>query len=103
MPLLLSRDERDGRRAIGAARRNGRRWYTSKVQRHDPTIPADEVARIDRRLGALGARYQIVRYPGVRPGFVFPGRDTYDARAAEDAWDRTSAFLEAHLGPATPA
>ena len=69
----------------------------------DPTIPADEVARIDQRLGELGARHQIVRYPGVRPGFVFPGRDTYDARAADDAWDRTSAFLEAHLGPAAPA
>ncbi len=63
----------------------------------DPTIPEDEVARIDRRLRDLGLRYEIVRYPGIRPGFTFASRDTYAAREADDAWRRTMAFLGVHL------
>ena len=69
----------------------------------DPTIPPEEVRSIDRRLREFGAVYEIVRYPGVRPGFVFPGRDTYAPREAEDAWGRTLAFLDTHLRRATPA
>jgi carboxymethylenebutenolidase len=63
----------------------------------DPTIPDDEVRRIEHRLREFGARYEIVRYPGVRPGFTFPARDTYASREADDAWRRTMAFLDAHL------
>jgi carboxymethylenebutenolidase len=63
----------------------------------DPTVPPDEVASIDAGLRASGATYQIVHYPGVRPGFVFPGRDTYAAREADDAWHRTLTFFDAEL------
>jgi carboxymethylenebutenolidase len=64
----------------------------------DPTIPADEVARIEARLREFGAVHEVVRYPGVRPGFVFPGRDTFDPAADGDAWRRTREFLARHLG-----
>lgn len=60
----------------------------------DQTIPEAEVASIERK---LGAPHQIVRYPGVRPGFVFPGRDTYAESAAEDSWSRMLAFFDAAL------
>ena len=63
----------------------------------DPTIPPDEVASIDARLRAFGATYDIVRYPGVRPGFLFPGRDTYAEREAADAWHRMLTFLDTEL------
>lgn len=60
----------------------------------DQTIPAAEVASIE---GKLGAPHQIVRYPGVRPGFVFPGRDTYAESAAADSWSRMLAFFDTAL------
>jgi carboxymethylenebutenolidase len=63
----------------------------------DQTIPEDEVDRIERRLRQLGVRYEIVRYPGIRPGFTFPDRDTYAPREAEDAWRRTLHFFDTHL------
>jgi carboxymethylenebutenolidase len=64
----------------------------------DPTVPSAEVDSIDARLRRGGAAYEIVRYPGVKPGFVFPGRDTYREGEAEDAWNRQLGFLERNLG-----
>ena len=64
----------------------------------DPTVPPAEVESIDARLRRAGAACEIVRYPGVKPGFVFPGRDTYRAGEAEDAWTRQLGFLERNLG-----
>lgn len=65
----------------------------------DPTIPNDEVDRIERRFRELGIRHELVRYSGIRPGFIFPDRDTYAPREAEDAWQRTLTFFETHLRP----
>lgn len=59
----------------------------------DPTIPADEVDRIERRLRELGREAEVLRYPGVKPGFPFPERPTYARREGEDAWGRTRRFL----------
>ena len=64
----------------------------------DPTVPSAELDSIDARLRSRGAAYEIVRYPGVKPGFVFPGRDTYREGEAEDAWNRQLGFLERNLG-----
>lgn len=64
----------------------------------DPTVPSAEVDSIDARLRRGGAAYEVVRYPGVKPGFVFPGRDTYREGEAEDAWNRQLGFLERNLG-----
>ena len=68
----------------------------------DPTIPAREVEAIDARLRRAGAPYEIVRYPDIKPGFVFPGRDTYRAGEAADAWDRMGRFLDRALASAPP-
>ena len=66
----------------------------------DPTVPPAEVEAIEARLRRAGAPYEIVRYPGVKPGFVFPGRDTYRAGEAADAWDRMGRFLDRALASA---
>ena len=63
----------------------------------DPTVPPAEVETIDARLRRAAASYEIVRYPGVKPGFVFPGRDTYRPGEASDAWDRMGRFLDSAL------
>jgi len=63
----------------------------------DPTVPEDEVGRIEWWLRELGVRHELVRYPGVRPGFTFADRDTYAPRESEDAWRRTLDFFETHL------
>jgi carboxymethylenebutenolidase len=39
-------------------------------------------------------RVSVELYPGVRHGFHRPGRELYDAAAAQDAWRKTLAFLE---------
>jgi carboxymethylenebutenolidase len=63
----------------------------------DRTVPEAEVARIEIRLAELGKRAEIIRYPGVRPGFPFPGRETHEPHAARAAWDKTIALLEATI------
>jgi carboxymethylenebutenolidase len=65
----------------------------------DRTVPDAEVARIESRLRALGKRAEVIRYPGVRPGFPFAGRDSHDPQAAAAAWHRTLALLDATLPP----
>ena len=69
---------------------------------HDATVSEDEVSRIERRLDASGRRAEVIRYPGVRPGFLFEGRDTYAPDEAADAWRRTLDFLRVHLQRAGP-
>ena len=68
----------------------------------DPTIPADEADRIERRLRELGRDADVVRYPGVKPGFLFPERPTYAPDEAGAAWERTRRFLDACLHRAGP-
>ena len=59
----------------------------------DPSVPAAAVAEVEMRLGAPGKRFELVRYPRVRPGWVFEGRDTYAPAEARDAYERTVRFL----------
>ena len=68
----------------------------------DPTVPPAEVDSIDARLRTTGATYEVVRYPGVRPGFVFPGRDTYREGEAADSWDRQMSLLDRNLVSGRP-
>jgi carboxymethylenebutenolidase len=63
----------------------------------DTTVTAAEVSRIEERLRDSGPPSEIVRYPGVRAGFIFEGRQTFAPAEAADAWHRTLRFLEAHV------
>lgn len=68
----------------------------------DATVTEAEVSRIEQRLRTHGPPCEIVRYPGVRPGFLFEGRETFSAVEAADAWRRTLMFLGAHVQRAGP-
>lgn len=54
--------------------------------------PAYEAA-----LRAAGVKYTAWRYPGTQHGFNNDTTPRYDAGAAQLAWERTVAFLKAHL------
>ena len=70
------------------------------VGAQDPTIPADQVAAIDKKLTAAGVAFEQHVYPGAGHAFACDARpDKYCPAPAETAWARTFAFLDTHLPP----
>lgn len=63
----------------------------------DPIIPLDTVAAFEQTLQKLGKYVDIKVYEGAKHAFSNPSGMAYDAVAAEDAWARTTAFLETNL------
>jgi len=64
----------------------------------DRGIPVAQVRQMEAALGELGKAAEIVVYPGADHAFANPSGQAYDARAAQDAWRRTTAFFAEHLG-----
>ena len=52
----------------------------------------------EETLDELGKDAEIVIYPGAGHAFANPSGERYQPEAAEDAWARTLAFLDTHLG-----
>jgi dienelactone hydrolase len=65
----------------------------------DKHIPAESVKLLDDALGEAGVNRQVYLYPWADHGFFCDARKSYDARAAQDAWQRVTGFFGAHLGP----
>ena len=63
----------------------------------DPFIPLDRVEKLRSEAARLGKRVEIHVYPKAPHGFFCDERDSYRPDAARDAWERTKAFLKAHL------
>ncbi len=63
----------------------------------DSSIPADTVTAFEQALDTAGVPNEIVIYPGAAHAFANPSGERYDATAAENAWQRTTAFLAQHL------
>ena len=63
----------------------------------DQAVPLEGVLAFRDRLAALGKNAHIEIYPGVDHAFANPSGGNYEPVAAEDAWQRTLAFLQAHL------
>ncbi len=63
----------------------------------DQGIPVDQVKLFEASLEAAGKEAQIHVYDGVDHAFANPSGDRYSKEAADDAWSKTLAFLEAHL------
>jgi len=64
----------------------------------DALIPTADVEELRRLLATTGQASEIVRYPGAGHAFFNDARpEAYAAEAATLAWDRTLAFLRAHL------
>lgn len=64
----------------------------------DPYETAEWVAEFEGILRAAGRDVVIHRYPGTGHWFAEPSRDAYRPEAAELAFERTVAFLRAHVG-----
>ncbi len=63
----------------------------------DASIPVEDVERLRATLADVDVETQIVRYTGAGHGFHCDVRDSYDADAAADAWQRTLAYFDGHL------
>ncbi len=64
----------------------------------DVSVKVDQVEAFKSALEALRKDYDIQVYAGVRQRFASESANTYDATAANDAWNRTLDFLGRHLG-----
>lgn len=63
----------------------------------DPIVPPDTVIAFRDALAELGKDADIHIYEGAKHAFSNPSGMAYDAAAAEDAWEKTTAFLARHL------
>jgi carboxymethylenebutenolidase len=63
----------------------------------DASIPVRDAQRFRTALRDLGKRYEVLIYPDAGHAFANPSGDTYNADAAEEAWDKTLEFLSANL------
>jgi carboxymethylenebutenolidase len=70
----------------------------------DPYVDDDELTLLEADLHVLDTDVTFHHYPGTGHWFFEADRDAYDASAATLAWERTLAFLRAHLDgqPAEP-
>jgi len=64
----------------------------------DDGIPVSSVREFEATLGRLRKDFEIHIYPGAEHAFANPTGDAYDRDAAEDAWQKTIAFLSRTLG-----
>jgi carboxymethylenebutenolidase len=63
----------------------------------DQAIPVAQVREMEAKLHELGKDAAFHYYAGAGHAFANPSGTTYEEAAAEQAWERTRAFLAAHL------
>ena len=63
----------------------------------DSSIPVEDVENFEEILTSLNKTVEINLYPGVGHAFANPSGQNYDAQAAEDAWEKTTAFFAEYL------
>lgn len=63
----------------------------------DPWIPLGRVAQIKQRLDEAGTDARLELYREADHGFFCDERDSYDADAAADSWQKLTAFFARHL------
>lgn len=69
----------------------------------DRSIPLETVEDFRKALESTGVTHEIRIYPDVGHAFANPSGNSYDARAAGEAWKLSLAFLEQHLATASTA
>lgn len=72
--------------------------YLAHFAENDPWEPDEEVQAMLAALREAGREVTPHVYPGASHWFFEPDRPEYDPAAAELAWERTRAFLQAQLG-----
>lgn len=63
----------------------------------DTMIPTDGVEELRQELQRAAPANQIVRYPQADHGFHCDERESFNAEASADAWDKTLAWFSSHL------
>jgi carboxymethylenebutenolidase len=63
----------------------------------DPYIPLSQVKKIEDRLRELGKAFDVKVYAGADHGFFCDERASYHPQAAQDAWEKTKAWLAKYL------
>jgi carboxymethylenebutenolidase len=63
----------------------------------DESVAVRDVQYFRSTLSSLGKPAEIVIYSGARQGFASPQSANYDAKAAAESWEKTTAFLEQSL------
>lgn len=63
----------------------------------DESIPVQDVQSFRETLRRLGKQSEVLIYPGAKHAFANPSGGNYDAKAADDAWQKTLSFLSANL------
>lgn len=71
--------------------------YLGHFAEQDEFEPLEAVQALEATMRAAGREVAFHIYPGARHWFVEPNRPEYDASATDLAWERTLAFLQAHL------
>ncbi|MGH2544039.1 MAG: dienelactone hydrolase family protein, partial [Ardenticatenaceae bacterium] len=64
----------------------------------DGGIPVSQVRAMESALDEAGIENEMVIYEGAGHAFFNDTRDSFKLEAAEDAWQRTVAWFEQHLG-----
>jgi carboxymethylenebutenolidase len=64
----------------------------------DSGVGMDNVAAYDNKLNQHGKPHEFVIYPGIGHGFLTFDPDATAYEHSQDAWQRTLAFLDEHLG-----
>lgn len=65
----------------------------------DPALPAEQIERLDRALGAAGVRFRSEVYPGAGHGYTQADTASYDEEAAERHWSALLDLFERALDP----
>ena len=61
-------------------------------------MPRSQASDLDEVLTKAGRPHEMKIYVGVQHGFNIPSTSSvYNQSAADDAWDRSLKFLDAHL------
>ena len=63
----------------------------------DPVVKLENVRKFQAAMNRLNKPASIQVYPNANHGFANPSGQAYNALAAEDAWQRTVAFLQENL------
>lgn len=63
----------------------------------DQGIPIEQVKRFKATLDSLGVKGTVKIYPNASHAFANPSGERYNAEAAKDAWEKTTAFLAEYL------
>ena len=63
----------------------------------DISVKRESVEAFQSTLQRLRKDFDIQIYDGVRQGFANEDATNYDRNAADDAWQRTTEFLQRHL------